>query len=75
MIDKKTNEITILKRINITDMIITRDDFNTQKENVDAVINGKADYCVLAIYDRSIPFICFGIQLDFEKEISRFLIF
>ena len=50
MIDKKTNEIpttkTILERIIIKDTIITWDALNTQKKNVEAVIKGKADYCV-----------------------------
>ena len=50
MIDKKTNEIpttkTILERLNIKDTIITWDALNTQKKNIEAVIKGKADYCV-----------------------------
>lgn len=50
MIDKKTNEIpttkAILERLNIKNTVITWDALNTQKKNVEAVINGKADYCV-----------------------------
>ena len=50
MIDKKTNEIpttkTILERLKIKDTIITWDALNTQKKNIEAVIKGKADYCV-----------------------------
>jgi len=50
MIDKKTNEIpttkTILERLNIKDTIITWDALNTQRKNIEAVIKGKADYCV-----------------------------
>ena len=51
IIDDKTNEITtipsILKRINAKNSIITWDALNTQKTNVDAVIEAKADYVVV----------------------------
>ena len=50
IIDDKTNEIptipTILKRLKIKDVIITWDALNTQKENIDAVVGGKAHYVV-----------------------------
>ena len=50
IIDDKTNEFptipTILTRLKIKDVIITWDALNTQKENIDAVINGKAHYVV-----------------------------
>ncbi len=50
MIEDKTNEITtiptILKRINAKDSIVTWDALNTQKTNVDAVIEAKADYVI-----------------------------
>lgn len=50
MIEDKTNEITtipnILKRVNAKGSIITWDALNTQKSNVDAVIQEKADYVI-----------------------------
>lgn len=50
MIEDKTNEITtipsILKRINAKGSIITWDALNTQKTNIDSVIEAKADYVV-----------------------------
>ncbi len=49
-IDEKTNEIptipNILNRFSIEDVIITWDALNTQTKNVEAVINGHADYVV-----------------------------
>ena len=50
MIEDKTNEITsipnILKRINAKGAIITWDALNTQKANVEAVMDAKADYVI-----------------------------
>lgn len=50
MIEDKTNEITtiptILTRVYAKDAIVTWDALNTQKTNVDAVINAKADYVI-----------------------------
>lgn len=50
MIEDKTNEIptipTILKRLNLKDTIVTWDALNTQKSNIEAVINRKGDYVV-----------------------------
>ena len=50
MIDDKTNEITtipdILNRVYAKGAIVTWDALNTQKENMKAVINAKADYTV-----------------------------
>ena len=50
MIDDKTNEITtiptILNRVNAKGAIVTWDALNTQKENIKAVIDAKADYVV-----------------------------
>ena len=50
MIEDKTNEITtipnILKRVKAKGSIITWDALNTQKSNVDAVIQEKADYVI-----------------------------
>lgn len=50
MIDDKTNEITtipdILKRVHAKGAIVTWDALNTQKTNIDAVIEAKADYVV-----------------------------
>lgn len=50
MIEDKTNEITaiptILTRVQAKDTIVTWDALNTQKTNVDAVINVKADYVI-----------------------------
>lgn len=50
IIEDKTNEITtipsILKRINAKGSIITWDALNTQKTNIDSVIEAKADYVV-----------------------------
>lgn len=50
MIEDKTNEITtipnILKRINANGAVVTWDALNTQKTNVDAVINANADYVI-----------------------------
>lgn len=50
MIDDKTNEIptipVILERFNVKDTIITWDALNTQKENVNCVIDKKGDYVV-----------------------------
>lgn len=50
MIDEKTNEIPtipdILKRFNVKENIITWDALNTQKSNVEAVIDLKGDYVV-----------------------------
>ena len=50
MIDDKTNEITaipdILKRVNAKGAIVTWDALNTQKANVKAVIEAKADYVI-----------------------------
>lgn len=50
MIEDKTNEITtipaILKRVNAKGAIVTWDALNTQKSNVSAVIDAKADYVV-----------------------------
>lgn len=49
-INEKTNEIPtipdILKRFSIEDVIITWDALNTQTKNIEAVINGNADYVV-----------------------------
>lgn len=50
MIDDKTNEITaipdILRRVNANGAIVTWDALNTQKTNVKAVIEAKADYVI-----------------------------
>lgn len=50
MIEDKTNEIpmipVILERLKIKDTIITWDALNTQKTNIEAVINKKGDYVV-----------------------------
>lgn len=50
MIEDKTNESTsiphILNRVNAKGAIVTWDALNTQKNNVEAVINVKADYVV-----------------------------
>lgn len=50
MIDDKTNEITtiptIINRINIKEAVVTWDALNTQKDNIEAVVNAKADYVV-----------------------------
>ena len=50
MIDDKTNEIpmipVILERLKIKDTIVTWDALNTQKSNIEAVINKKGDYVV-----------------------------
>ena len=50
MIEDKTNEITaipsILQRVNAKDAIVTWDALNTQKDNVEAVVQAKADYVI-----------------------------
>ena len=50
MIEEKTNEITaipeVIKRLNLKNVICTWDALNTQKENINAVIKQKGDYCV-----------------------------
>ena len=48
MIEEKTNEITaipdVIKRLNVKNVICTWDALNTQKNTVEAVIQGKGDY-------------------------------
>lgn len=71
MIDDKTNEITtipsILKRINAKNAIITWDALNTQKTNVDAVIEAKADYVVALKSNHSSFFQDVALYFDDDK--------
>ena len=71
MIDDKTNEITtipsILKRINAKNSIITWDALNTQKTNVDAVIEAKADYVVALKSNHSSFFQDVALYFDDDK--------
>lgn len=50
MIEDKTNEITaiqeVIKRLNLNNVICTWDALNTQKNNIEAVVTKKGDYCV-----------------------------
>lgn len=71
MIDDKTNEITtipsILKRINAKNAIITWDALNTQKTNVDAVIEAKADYVIALKSNHSSFFQDVALYFDDDK--------
>lgn len=71
IIDDKTNEITtipsILKRINAKNSIITWDALNTQKTNVDAVIEAKADYVVALKSNHSSFFQDVALYFDDDK--------
>ena len=71
MIDDKTNEITtipsILKRINAKNAIITWDALNTQKTNIDAVIDAKADYVVALKSNHSSFFQDIALYFDDDK--------
>lgn len=71
MIDDKTNEITtipsILKKINAKNAIITWDALNTQKTNIDAVIDAKADYVVALKSNHSSFFQDIVLYFDDDK--------
>lgn len=70
MIEDKTNEITtipnILKRINAKGSVITWDALNTQKTNVNAVIDAKADY-VIALKSNH-PLFYYDLNLYFDDK-------
>lgn len=76
MIEEKTNEIptipVILERLKISDTIITWDALNTQKANVEAIINKKGDYVVPI--KKNHPNFNADLELYFDEEIQEQII-
>lgn len=76
MIEDKTNEIPtipiILERLKISDTIITWDALNTQKSNVETVINKKGDYVVPV--KKNHPNFNADLELYFDEKMQEQII-